>query len=223
MSRARGGSGSAEPKVTHERGPYTKSSVRREQILAAATVVFGEVGYASASIREVAQRIGVSHATITFHFPTKAELLAAVLKRQESNFAAMLDAAPAAPMQFLAGVCRLFEHRRSDPRDSEVFLMLAAEAWEPGHPAHAHMVWRYGRLRDTLVAVFTALAEQGLMRTGADPEEAARVGVALTDGLQLQWFYAPREVDVGADLARYFFGLLNVRGGRELEALLRAH
>ena len=42
------------------RGPYRTGVRRREQIVAAATAVFAEYGYAGGSVRTIADRIGVS-------------------------------------------------------------------------------------------------------------------------------------------------------------------
>lgn len=61
----------------------------RERILAAAEEVFAERG-AAASTREVAQRAGVGIGTVFRHFPTKNELVEAVLIR---HFARLTDLA----------------------------------------------------------------------------------------------------------------------------------
>src|SRR5690349_18357099 len=62
------------------RGPYRTGTRRREQIVATAITVFGEHGFAGGSIRTIAQRVGVSHATLLQHFGSKEGLLTAVLQ-----------------------------------------------------------------------------------------------------------------------------------------------
>ena len=62
------------------RGPYRTGIRRREQIIGAAIAVFGEYGYAGGSIRTIADRVGVSHATLLQHFGSKEGLLTAVLE-----------------------------------------------------------------------------------------------------------------------------------------------
>ena len=49
------------------RGPYRNGVRTREQIIAAATNVFGEFGFAGGSIRTIAARVGVSPATLLQH------------------------------------------------------------------------------------------------------------------------------------------------------------
>jgi AcrR family transcriptional regulator len=81
---------------------------RRVEILNAAAQAFGESGYSSSSLREIAERLGISHTVITFHLRTKDELLAAVLAHQEATFDDVLDHATERPLEFLAAVVRLF-------------------------------------------------------------------------------------------------------------------
>ena len=52
---------------------------RRADILAAARSVFGEQGYAKATLREIAQRAGVTHGLIVRHFATKEQLFHAAV------------------------------------------------------------------------------------------------------------------------------------------------
>jgi hypothetical protein len=98
--------------------------------------------------------------------------------------------------------------------------MLAAEAWSTDHPAHDYMLRHYARLSRVITDVFKTLADDGLLRSGVDAAESARFGIALTDGLQLQWLYAPTEMHVGDDLASFFMQTLNARGRRALRRLL---
>ena len=62
------------------RGPYRTGVRRREQIIDAATAVFAEYGYAGGAVRTIADRIGVSPASLLQHFGSKEGLLMAVLE-----------------------------------------------------------------------------------------------------------------------------------------------
>ncbi len=61
------------------RGPYRTGVRRRDQLVAVAVDVFAEHGYAGGSIRAIAEKAGVSHATLILHFGSKEGLLTAVL------------------------------------------------------------------------------------------------------------------------------------------------
>jgi AcrR family transcriptional regulator len=54
---------------------------RRETLLHAAVEVAHEQGTAGLSLREVAKRIGVSHATLVHHFATRDQLITEIIER----------------------------------------------------------------------------------------------------------------------------------------------
>lgn len=53
---------------------------RQVEIVAAATEVFGERGYAGCSMREIASRVGVTEPALYRHFPAKRELFATMVR-----------------------------------------------------------------------------------------------------------------------------------------------
>ena len=59
----------------------------REQIRVVALEMFAERGYAGTSLREIAERLGVTKAAVYYHFPTKEDILESLLK----DFLAQLD------------------------------------------------------------------------------------------------------------------------------------
>src|SRR6478735_497384 len=72
--------GMPESATTSTRGPYRTGVRRRQQLVATAMAVFAEHGYAGGSIRAIADKAGVSHATLIQHFGSKEGLLTAVLE-----------------------------------------------------------------------------------------------------------------------------------------------
>lgn len=73
---AHAGNGALEP----ERAPGTRLSA----ILNAAERVFGEHGYAGASMRNIAEEAGVAQALVHYHYATKDKLYEAVFERRSS-------------------------------------------------------------------------------------------------------------------------------------------
>jgi AcrR family transcriptional regulator len=77
----------SDPKVpqVRPRAQKTRADVlrdfRTDQILDAATVVFGKVGYANASIERIAEEAGVARSTVYVYFPNKELLLNQCLAR----------------------------------------------------------------------------------------------------------------------------------------------
>ena len=67
------------------------SANAREEILAAAKRVAQAHGYAGLNFRDLAQQVGIKAASIYYHFPSKAELAAAVAKRYWEDAASYLE------------------------------------------------------------------------------------------------------------------------------------
>ena len=68
------------------------SSNAKEEILAAARRMAQAHGYGGLNFRDLARDVGIKHASIYYHFPTKADLGAAVARRYWEDTAAALDA-----------------------------------------------------------------------------------------------------------------------------------
>ncbi len=96
-----------------------RSAAKRRDILHAALEMFAARGFGSTGMRELAAEAGVSTATIYAHFPTKRDLLAALIERRwEGALAAMLARAAAehdALDRLLVGVTALNHAISSDP------------------------------------------------------------------------------------------------------------
>ncbi|WP_136520685.1 MULTISPECIES: TetR/AcrR family transcriptional regulator [Cellulomonas] len=190
-------------------GGYAKGRARRHEITAAATELYGEVGYRSASLREVAARAGLSHTALLHHFRTKEALLLAVLEQRDEEDRAAADAA-GDPVAALRSLVRVVEANVRRPAIVELFCVLSAEATAPDHPAHA---WFRERYRTVLRFVTDALhgaAADGVLRPGVDPRVEAQRVVALMDGLQVQFLYDREGTDMVGLLRAELQGLLTV-------------
>ena len=56
-------------------------TARRTQIVECAIDTIAELGFANASVDQIAKRVGVSKGVITYHFPNKDEIVDAVVKK----------------------------------------------------------------------------------------------------------------------------------------------
>jgi TetR/AcrR family transcriptional repressor of nem operon len=82
------------------------SSSSSEKILAAARGIAQARGYGGLSVRDLAQEVGIKAASIYHHFPSKAELGAAVARRYWQDSATALDALLAQSADPLHGLHR---------------------------------------------------------------------------------------------------------------------
>ena len=56
-------------------------TARRAQIVDCAIDTIAEVGFAKASVDQIAKRVGVSKGVITYHFPSKEEIVDAIIEK----------------------------------------------------------------------------------------------------------------------------------------------
>ncbi|WP_159502212.1 TetR/AcrR family transcriptional regulator [Microbacterium sp. 18062] len=193
---------------------YAKGTARRQQIVAKAFTAFSTQGFRGASILQIAADCGVSRAGLLHHFPTKEDLLRAVLEERDrqdtERFLADLGGDPPDGLVYFRQIARIIEHNAAHPGLVSLFAVLSAEATEPGHPAFEYFTRRYDLTRSRMSAALRDLAGQGALRPGIDPGQAAVDLVALIDGLQVQWLYSPAEIDMVAHYRRRIDEILTV-------------
>ncbi|GAA3841409.1 MULTISPECIES: TetR/AcrR family transcriptional regulator [Streptomyces] len=169
------------------RGPYAKTPARREEIVRAARDSFAERGYTKASLRDIAERAGITHAGLLHHFRNKDELLAEVLADRDSEeWQQGLDDVDS-PDQLEPYLTQLIRHHQRAPELMRLWIELAAAASRPDHPAHTYFVERYERSRAQFVDGFPDEKARARLREGVGPENAAVLFQAVLNGLQLQW------------------------------------
>ena len=181
------------------RGPYAKSAERRRTILATALEVFAESGFRGASVRVIASRVGMTDTGVLHHFGGKGKLLLEVVKQKEDEDAdALRD-------PYLRDLVAKNGTRSGTVR---LFTTLSAESTDPEHPAHDHFVNRYARVREVVAERLTRESTEGLIPATIDPDLAARVMLAVMDGLQIQWLLDPSmEMDAAYnDFIDHYFG-----------------
>jgi AcrR family transcriptional regulator len=165
-----------------KRGAYAKTAERRRTILATALEVFAESGFRGASIREIAARVGMTDTGVLHHFGGKSKLLLEVVKQKEDEDAGTIRD------PYLRDLVARNAARRGTVR---LFTTLSAESTDPDHPAHEHFVKRYDAVRTLVAERLGAEVADGRMPSTIDPTMAARITVAVMDGLQIQWLLDP--------------------------------
>jgi len=190
-------------------GSYPKGERRRAHIVATAMELFGANGYERTSMVQVAAASGISRAGLLHHFPTKEQLLIAVLKeRDRVDDARHFDhLRPDQPLEWLSGLVDLMTHNTTQPELVRLFAALSAESSAQHHPAHDYFVCRYATTRSEYARVVAELVRQELIAPDVDPDGLAAELIALTDGLQVQWLL-DRSVDMPRLLRRRLDQLL---------------
>ncbi len=181
---------------------YRVGRERRGLILDGATALFAEEGYGDTSLRDIAERVGVSKSTLLHHYGSKEELLSAVLSHRDRLIESRDSYTPAdrAADELRALSRGASENAAKAPGLIEVYAVLSCEAVPADHPAHAYFEERFRGVVDHFAALFRAAQEDGDLPAHRDPEFEAVWLTALWDGLQYQWLYDRDAVDVAAHL-----------------------
>ncbi|MFC8519367.1 TetR/AcrR family transcriptional regulator [Streptomyces sp. NPDC057257] len=169
------------------RGPYTKTPARRAEIVRAARESFAEHGFTKASLRDIAERAGITHAGLLHHFRNKDDLLAAVLAErdiEERQYAASQVPDMDHLTPYLGDLLR---HHQKAPELMRLWIELAAAASRPEHPAHRYFTHRYAWGRDQFARGMRGKAHRGELHPALAPDHAAILLQAVLNGLQLQW------------------------------------
>ncbi len=175
----------------NRRGPYAKSTKQRDLIIRAALEYFGQQGYLGASMREIARQGGLSQAGLLHHFPTKADLLTAVLENRDTLSGATAAAAVERAKDPLAGMVAVVVENSSNRPLVQMFVVVSAEATDERHPAHDYFQRRSLHVVGLMRAGLAEAAQQNLVRPDLDLDLAARQCQAMMYGLQVQWLFDP--------------------------------
>jgi AcrR family transcriptional regulator len=151
-----------------------KLAARRQAILAAASQTLAEKGIAAIQIAPIAERAGIAAGTVYRYFPSKTELVAAVVSGlSEQEIAALEEAAAAAPgpLSALAAAIATFAMRAMARR--RLVLALMAEPIEP------ELDGALTSYRRALAAEFEKLIRKALADSHLQHQDAAFAAPAL--------------------------------------------
>lgn len=164
-----------------------QAAERREQILDAACVVFGQKGYAGASMRDIAREVGVTEGLLYHYFSGKQELMHACWR--ERSFRAQLHA--------------VLDEHRDEPVDVALTAMLVrlmTLLYEHGPEIRLHMaemhrdaelagffVQKVEEDRRWLVEFLKGRQETGEIREDVDARMVATVLMATAHAVFMVW------------------------------------
>jgi len=113
--------GATEPPRVRRRNPQAS----RAAILAAARAAFAELGYAGATIRDIAGRAGVTHGLVVMHFASKEQLFLAAVPGHRD----LADVVAGELDQLPERVAVAFvERMESDPADDPLIALVRSSA-----------------------------------------------------------------------------------------------
>lgn len=186
-----------------KRGTYAKTAARREEILGTALSIIAENGYSKATLKEVAEAVGLSQMGVLHHFGSKEELFVAVLQRRDArslNNQSFEDIiTPAAISNFMRdqdmhvddAFRQVTRENSATPGLIQLFTRLLAEATESDHSAHDYFQQRIELLKKFIRGAVEDEKAHGYIDKDVDADKVAVSFIALMDGLQTLWLYNP--------------------------------
>lgn len=179
--------------VAPKRGSYSKSAAIRERVLDVCVEAFAVSGFYGATMKDIAARAGMSHTGLLHHFPTKEELLLAVLANSDERGRALVEASiqelGRTPENSLRSMLKAVIENERKPGLTALHATLSAEATNPEHPAYNYFRNRYRVAREFYESRFEEMAARGNLTTTMTPRTLALTFTAILDGLQIQWLY----------------------------------
>ncbi|MBT2664290.1 TetR/AcrR family transcriptional regulator [Bacillus sp. ISL-4] len=147
-----------------------------------------ELGYNAMSYADIAERIGIKKASIHYHFPTKQELVQAILHRYRKEFLNELDQIEQISINSEEKLFRFFQHYRETlANDSKLFLCSIMAAELVSFPIEIQNEIN-GFFRDNenwIEKVINQGKESGIMDYQISSREQSKIIMAFVQGAQL--------------------------------------
>jgi AcrR family transcriptional regulator len=194
-----------------------RSEAAQERVLSSALRAMAATGYQGSSLAGIAADAGLTTAGLLHHFPSKEDLLVAVLAERDRLDGARFHLAGFQGLAALDRLVELVEHNTMVPGLVQAYTVLMGESVGEDHPARDWFRDRYPKRRANLAAAIRAGMDSGEIRRDVDDEALAAQILAMMDGLQVQWVLNPDQVDMAAVFADYIAGLRRAISATEPE------
>lgn len=200
-----------------ERGPYAKGIAKRAEILDAALEVIVREGYSGATVKRLADAVGLSQNGLLRYFGSKDALFAEILRRRDELANDEVDIKdPDFAETLVDRLLQAVDEQVASPGMAQLSLRVTGEATEPDHLAHDFIRERYASIRKVVEDAIRELQQTGRMDADVDPAAVAALVYASWDGLQIQWMYDDT-IDVRARMT-YLIRALKIEAMARLAA-----
>jgi AcrR family transcriptional regulator len=175
---------------------------KRPRLVAAASAVFAEKGYASTRVADIAERAEVGKGTVYEYFASKEELLFAVFESINQDIAERMDEAVAEGGSSGDQLERLLEIGAAVAVEQHDLQPVVLDFWAASRGRDFEEKYRdqvvssYAFYRSMVSNFVHKGQERGEFRTDVDVDALATALVAAIDGLGIQLYFDP-EIEPG--------------------------
>ncbi|MGG7517782.1 TetR family transcriptional regulator [Allorhizobium undicola] len=165
-------------------------------------------GFQSTSLTDIARDVHLSLAGLLHYFPTKVDLLLAVLDERDKEYEPFLKEGTLNWVEFIALLKTVNRRNMETPEIIRAFSLLNAESLLDHHPARRWFYNRTLQLRDHMAYALNQGVEAGELRPDIDPQALATEIISIMDGLQMVWLRLPQSTDMGVIFEAYLDRLM---------------
>lgn len=176
----------------------------RSRILASATQIFAQQGYAGATLDAIATDAGLTKGAVYWHFASKSDLFLALMEEwMQSRLPEIPEQVNKAfgsknPEAGLAEFLQIqFRYGQTNPNWLKLYLEFVTQSREPEVQKMLSCT-AYKTAQEMANGLVRQVQEQGQIAADIDPLVFATFFDALMDGLMLAWLVDPKRVDLEA-------------------------
>jgi AcrR family transcriptional regulator len=188
--------------------PRQSAADRRRSLLRAALDLFSEQGYAGTTTRSIAARVGVTEGLLFKHFPTKRDLLVAVV----AEFGPARFFPPPAPelpeLPVRDALARMIVQYLDGVWENRVFMTLVYTTPKRDHDVYAGLRGEFVGQWLQLHGILQERTTRGELRPGSAEAAAEIISLSISGFLQRAMTDEPRDWPAARD--RFVAHLMNI-------------
>ncbi|WP_165423333.1 TetR/AcrR family transcriptional regulator [Ktedonosporobacter rubrisoli] len=171
--------------TVHKSEATRKSENRAQALVLAAYNCIAEKGFEGLRLREIAEQVGINHATLHHYFPTKEALIQAVVLYATQRLAQTVGASEGAPAEQLRAHFKLIRQQMQEEPSLFIVLTEVGMRAQRDPAIRAIASQQAERWHAFFVKILKAGIEQGDWSADLDAEAAASTIVAVIQSITL--------------------------------------
>ncbi|NKB39033.1 MAG: TetR family transcriptional regulator [Gammaproteobacteria bacterium] len=165
----------------------TKGQMRRQQILDVAKQVLIDEGVSSLVLRDVADKIGITHGNLQYYFPTKDDLLVAIFDQEVEKYTDSMQVAVAATSTKRGRLDAIIDSGVAELKAPETALWRIMMSLASHNSEMAALLKKENDLYEVVLTEQLKLISPHL--SDQRHRHMARIIHAILDGLGIQYSY----------------------------------
>jgi AcrR family transcriptional regulator len=173
-----------------------KNSSKKDVIIEKASKLFREKGFGAASMRDLAEHVGVEAASLYNHIRSKSEILQAICFKVANDFISHLDAVQSAPEPVLKKLERIIRFHIRMMMEQYEFVYISDHEWRHlPEPYLSNFLNQRRSYRKSLSDLIRRGIDQAEMKT-IEPDVAVLTILSAISGIE-SWHRSRKTISAG--------------------------